>query len=678
MFQTVGHNLISAIAECMEIPLFKGELHAIATQKSLEYDETIKQSSNVYDEVEELYALLSRVKESMPNIQGVSCGAIFSDYQRNRVENVCARLGLVSFCYLWRKDQSELLSEMIENGIHAILIKTAAMGLSPKKHCGKTLAQLRPVFEKLKSTIDLNVCGEGGEYESITLDCPLFKKRIIIDKSDIISLDENPYAPVGYLYIQEWHLECKTKIDTILTSTNNSVIINTFIRTFDQKLSNKQYNIIQTLKSHIWCDLHITISSVQSYNRFLYSFVGYTNDLVNYEPFNDPYLQMRALFEVLNEKLKEKLKIDDPFKHLLHNVMIVRNMRDFSEVNRAYSSFFNMLPPSRVCIECDNINGLVKIECLLGMPSNHSLRLEIEDSTMFQKKVLHVQSISEWAPACIGPYSQATVIDNVIRSAGQIALLPQTMTIVEINRSFEQNLSLQMIQCLNNVHETLTALSSCIHNVVKCIIYVDVSRIGSEKDQIILEKLALTTYEQFIEEKQNSHYVKQYSRSDILPFSDLFRILYVTKLPRASTVEYHTVAVNNRLESVVIGDTLSTQLNPGTLQVQAITCFNNKQNHSYTHYVSISLLSAWDEKEADAISSLVMSTVKKITQQVNHVSNKFIICRIFSTEKTNSLTNFVALRAHQEGITVSEIPCKRVSLFKQHECLWCCEFEAVH
>ena len=23
-----------------------------------------------------------------------------------------------------------------------------------------------------------NVCGEGGEYETFTLDCPLFKKRI--------------------------------------------------------------------------------------------------------------------------------------------------------------------------------------------------------------------------------------------------------------------------------------------------------------------------------------------------------------------------------------------------------------------------------------------------------------------------------------------------------------------
>lgn len=64
MFQTVGHNVVSAIAECMEVPLFRGELHAIAAQKTLEYNDAIKQQNTNVDEVEELYALLSNVKVS--------------------------------------------------------------------------------------------------------------------------------------------------------------------------------------------------------------------------------------------------------------------------------------------------------------------------------------------------------------------------------------------------------------------------------------------------------------------------------------------------------------------------------------------------------------------------------------------------------------------------------------
>lgn len=40
----------------------------------------------------------------------------------------CSRLGLSSLAYLWRRDQQELLSEMISSGIEAVLVKVAAMG----------------------------------------------------------------------------------------------------------------------------------------------------------------------------------------------------------------------------------------------------------------------------------------------------------------------------------------------------------------------------------------------------------------------------------------------------------------------------------------------------------------------------------------------------------------------
>ena len=40
------------------------------------------------DEVEDLYALLAYVKERLPDVEAVASGAIASDYQRLRVENV--------------------------------------------------------------------------------------------------------------------------------------------------------------------------------------------------------------------------------------------------------------------------------------------------------------------------------------------------------------------------------------------------------------------------------------------------------------------------------------------------------------------------------------------------------------------------------------------------------------
>lgn len=55
----------------------------------------------------------------------------------------CSRLGLTSLGYLWRREQEELLDEMIESGIDAILVKVASIGLMPRKHLGKTLEELQ-------------------------------------------------------------------------------------------------------------------------------------------------------------------------------------------------------------------------------------------------------------------------------------------------------------------------------------------------------------------------------------------------------------------------------------------------------------------------------------------------------------------------------------------------------
>lgn len=65
------------------------------------------------DEVEDMFILLNEVKRQIPSVAAVSSGAIASDYQRLRVESVCARLGLVSLAYLWKQDQTFLLEEMV-------------------------------------------------------------------------------------------------------------------------------------------------------------------------------------------------------------------------------------------------------------------------------------------------------------------------------------------------------------------------------------------------------------------------------------------------------------------------------------------------------------------------------------------------------------------------------------
>jgi len=122
---------------------------------------------------------------------------------------VCRRLNLVSLAYLWSLDQTDLLNEMIDSGIDAILIKVACIGLDPRKHLGKSLVEMRPYLMTLKDENAMNVCGEGGEYESLTLNCRLFKKRIVVDDTQLVIHSNDAFATVGYLKIKKFHLEEK-------------------------------------------------------------------------------------------------------------------------------------------------------------------------------------------------------------------------------------------------------------------------------------------------------------------------------------------------------------------------------------------------------------------------------------------------------------------------------------
>lgn len=87
---------------------------------------------------------------------------------------------MLSFAYLWRRNQEELLREMIACQVNAIIVKVATLGLEPSKHLGQSLESIETHLLRMHNKFGLNVCGEGGEYETLTLDCPLFRSKIIM------------------------------------------------------------------------------------------------------------------------------------------------------------------------------------------------------------------------------------------------------------------------------------------------------------------------------------------------------------------------------------------------------------------------------------------------------------------------------------------------------------------
>lgn len=81
MYQSVGHEAIELIAESMQLPLYRQQTKGKSNHLDLTY------IPSEHDEVEDLFALLTKVKNDL-FVEAVSVGAILSDYQRNRVENV--------------------------------------------------------------------------------------------------------------------------------------------------------------------------------------------------------------------------------------------------------------------------------------------------------------------------------------------------------------------------------------------------------------------------------------------------------------------------------------------------------------------------------------------------------------------------------------------------------------
>ena len=132
-------------------------------------------------EVDELKSLIELL-----DVEGVVTGAIASTYQRDRVNRVCSELGIIHLSPLWGRSPREVLEAEIKSGMEIVMVHVAANGLD-KSWLGRRIDEAAAVeLAKLGEKYGINVCGEGGEYESLVVDAPWFKKRLVIDEAEVV------------------------------------------------------------------------------------------------------------------------------------------------------------------------------------------------------------------------------------------------------------------------------------------------------------------------------------------------------------------------------------------------------------------------------------------------------------------------------------------------------------
>jgi len=132
-------------------------------------------------EVDELKRLVELL-----DVEGVVTGAIASKYQRDRVNQICADLGIAHLSPLWGRDPQEVLEAEIRSGMEIIMVHVAANGLDGGWLGRRIDMRAAAELAKLSERYGINVCGEGGEYESLVVDAPWFRKRLEIEKTEVV------------------------------------------------------------------------------------------------------------------------------------------------------------------------------------------------------------------------------------------------------------------------------------------------------------------------------------------------------------------------------------------------------------------------------------------------------------------------------------------------------------
>ena len=118
------------------------------------------------------------------DVEGIVTGAIWSDYQWDRMNMVCGDLGLKLIAPLWRKDQDMLMDQMLDAGIEAVIVGCYAEGFD-ESWLGRPIdAETVKDLKRLRAKYHISIMGEGGEYESMALYSPLYSKRLRIVSSE--------------------------------------------------------------------------------------------------------------------------------------------------------------------------------------------------------------------------------------------------------------------------------------------------------------------------------------------------------------------------------------------------------------------------------------------------------------------------------------------------------------
>jgi diphthine-ammonia ligase len=125
-------------------------------------------------------------------------GGVFGDIDfsphREWIEKICGPAGIAPHLPLWQEDQQKLMEEFIDAGYKAVIVAVKAELLG-EEALGRIID--RKFLAYIKG-LDKGItpCGEAGEFHSLVIDGPLFKKQLVIKESTKVTRGDHHFLEI--------------------------------------------------------------------------------------------------------------------------------------------------------------------------------------------------------------------------------------------------------------------------------------------------------------------------------------------------------------------------------------------------------------------------------------------------------------------------------------------------
>jgi len=179
-------HLVNFISKEFKRVSFHGTEDKLIQMQSSAIGIPLLQKETTWDGYEQEFK--EAVRSLIPSgVKGMVFGDLYLQGHKDWVERVCGDLGIEALEPLWGKNPEEVLSSFIDDGFEAVIV-SAQSKLIDEDWIGRRVDKAFTEYLKKKS---IDICGENGEYHTLVINGPIFKRRIRLIESKTIARDNH-------------------------------------------------------------------------------------------------------------------------------------------------------------------------------------------------------------------------------------------------------------------------------------------------------------------------------------------------------------------------------------------------------------------------------------------------------------------------------------------------------